>query len=130
LTLTLKKVVPLRGLFVDLVRIITVLPSIEIQRRARSLHQAVRAVRRQAAGTPRRSEQDRARLRRAIAIVDRLMPGKPSCIRRALLEIRLDAGAAQERLLAGFKAQGGSRSGHAWLESQGTSERFDAVITV
>jgi hypothetical protein len=42
----------------------------------------------------------------------------------------LDAGAGRERLLAGFKAGGVLGSGHAWLESQPVTERYDAVIPI
>jgi hypothetical protein len=44
----------------------------------------------------------------------------------------LDSSAAQERLLAGFKAGGGYQSGHAWLESDVSQPQrsFDAVITI
>jgi hypothetical protein len=42
----------------------------------------------------------------------------------------LDAGAASERLLAGFKAGGRRASGHAWLESHAVTERYDAVISI
>jgi hypothetical protein len=42
----------------------------------------------------------------------------------------LDAGAAGEQLLAGFKAGGVPASGHAWLESHGVSETYDAVISI
>jgi len=57
------------------------------------------------------------------------MPNGPNCLRRSLLEMSLDRGAAQEKLLAGYKAGGLVGSGHAWLESESTSERYDAVIS-
>jgi hypothetical protein len=52
-----------------------------------------------------------------IAAADRRFPDGGNCFRRALLEMSLDAGAAQERLCLGLKAAGGPRSGHAWLSS-------------
>ena len=58
---------------------------------------------------------NRARLQRVIAAIDARLPGDPSCYRRALLEICLDAGAAEEPLHMGLKVPGGHRTGHAWL---------------
>jgi hypothetical protein len=54
-----------------------------------------------------------------IAVVDRWLPGEPSCYRRVLLEMTLDAGAAEETLHMGLRVPGGPRSGHAWLGGSG-----------
>jgi hypothetical protein len=112
----------------ELLRVVVALPEVEANRRLTSPQRAVRAARRRAMRAPERSLEARQRLRRAIAIVDRLVPGRDNCLRRSLLEVSLDAGAARERLLAGFKAGGAPASGHAWLESHAVSERYDAVI--
>lgn len=119
-------------LFADLFRIVQAVPVVEYQRRRLSLHRAVALARTGAAKAQGRSASERALLRRAILAVDRRMPGGPNCVRRALLEIRLDSAAAQERLFAGFKAGGGPRSGHAWLESHQdpASSSFDATIAI
>jgi hypothetical protein len=70
-------------------------------------------------------------LKRAIAAVDARYPGGPNCVRRSLLEMALDRGAAGESLFAGFKAGGGKQTGHAWLASDPTPvERYDAVLTI
>ncbi|MEO5769585.1 MAG: lasso peptide biosynthesis protein [Polyangia bacterium] len=114
----------------ELVRVLRVLPSVEFSRRSHSLHQSVGRVRSRAAGAALRSEEARAVLRRAIVAVDARMPGGANCVRRSLLEMRLDAGAARERLLAGFRAGGVPKSGHAWLESHPNQETFDAVISI
>jgi hypothetical protein len=68
-----------------------------------------------------------------IALVDRVLPGEPNCLRRALLEIALDAGAAEEPLHLGLKVPGGPRSGHAWLASwpdAANASAYDAVLEV
>ena len=118
------------SLLLALVRSLLALPRIEADRRDLSLHDAVAKARRRATGRSVRTAQARAALRRAIGIVDRLAPGGPNCVRRSLLEMSLDAGAASERLLAGFKSGGGPKSGHAWLESHPNTDRFDAVVTL
>jgi hypothetical protein len=43
------------------------------------------------------------------------MPGGENCYRRALVEIALDRGAAQEPVHFAFRSRGGHGSGHAWL---------------
>jgi hypothetical protein len=113
-----------------LVRSVAALPRIEGDRRALSLHDAVARARRRARRHVARGAEAREALRRAIGIVDRLIPGGPNCVRRSLLEISLDAGAAHEHLFAGFKAGGGPKSGHAWLESHQNTDRFDAVVRI
>jgi hypothetical protein len=66
-----------------------------------------------------------------IAAVDARIPGGSNCYRRALVEMALDASAAEERLFFGLKAHGGARSGHAWLASWPDSANagvYDAVL--
>jgi len=58
------------------------------------------------------------------------MPTGGNCLRRSLLEMSLDAGAASERLLAGFRTGGATTSGHAWLESDAVREHYDAIIPI
>lgn len=114
----------------EIARVIVALPEVEANRRLTSPHRAAQAARRRARRAPVRSADARQRLCRAIALVDRWMPGGGNCLRRSLLEMTLDAGAARERLLAGLKAGGESGSGHAWLESHAVSETYDAVISI
>jgi hypothetical protein len=80
-------------------------------------------------GSRRRSRdpRDRRLLRAMIARVDALMPGGPNCYRRALLEMALDACAAEERLHFGLSPGGGQGSGHAWLESWGEGAKAYAA---
>jgi hypothetical protein len=113
----------------EMVRVLFAAPRVELHRRRSSLHHAARLIRKRSSRRLR-APDDRARLRRAISIVDARLPGGPNCVRRALLEMALDRGAANEKLLAGFVSGGGPKSGHAWLESERVAERYDAVITV
>jgi hypothetical protein len=115
---------------IDFLRVLGILPIVEWRRRRLSLHRAVARARADAGKVGARSTVGRARLRRLITAVDARMPGGANCVRRALLEMSLDATAAQERLFAGLKTGGGPRSGHAWLESEPVRESYDAVIAV
>jgi hypothetical protein len=114
----------------DLARVLGVLVRVEADRRALSVHYAVQRARRRAVHLPARSPARRRQLRQAISAADGLVPGGRNCVRRSLLELSLDGGAAKERFLAGFVSGGGSRSGHAWLESQPEGRTFDAVVTI
>jgi len=114
----------------ETLRVLLAVPGVELRRRRSSLHNAVQAVRQRSSLRPSRSSKGRIRLRRAIAIVDARLPGGPNCVRRSLLEMALDRGAAREKLFAGFVSGGGPKSGHAWLESESGTRRYDAVIAI
>ena len=118
------------GLVADCLRVLGVLPLIELRRRRTSLH-AVAAVAR-GLGEARGARQParRAGLKRVIGAIDRRLPDGGNCVRRALLEMALDRTAARERLFAGFRSGGGLKSGHAWLESDVDRSVYDAVITI
>jgi len=118
---------------VEMARVLVTVPRVEIDRRRSSLHHAVRIMRQRSSKRAARSLEGRRRLRSAIAFVDARLPGGPNCVRRSLLEMALDAGAAREKLLAGFVSGGGKKSGHAWLEFESGPEvddKFDAVIAI
>jgi hypothetical protein len=115
---------------VEVARVVLAVPRVEAQRRRSSLHHAVSAVRKQSSRRPARSLDARARLRRAIAVVDARLPGGPNCVRRSLLEMALDGGAAREKFLAGFVSGGGRKSGHAWLEFEPVHDQYDAVLSI
>jgi hypothetical protein len=102
-------------LLAELVRVARMLPAVERGRRAEGPEPLVERLRARGRGQARRGPDARADLRRVIAAVDRCLPGEPSCYRRALLEMGLDAGAAGEPLRMGLRVPGGPRSGHAWL---------------
>jgi hypothetical protein len=114
----------------ELARVVLAVPGVEFRRRRSSLHHAVSEIRKQSVRRRARSLDGRLRLRLAIAVVDARLPGGANCVRRSLLEMALDRGAANEKLFAGFVAGGGPKSGHAWLESQRNDQRFDAVFAV
>jgi hypothetical protein len=77
-----------------------------------------------------RSQRERVLLRQAISAVDRVMPGGANCYRRVLLEIALDAGAAAEPVMLGFRSDGGAASGHAWLAHERQVAAYDTVLSV
>lgn len=118
-------------MLIELIRVVWLMPRVELQRQRLSLHAAVKAARLRAS-TRARSAAAREQLRQAIAAVDRRMSGGPNCVRRVLLEMNLDRAAAADTLLAGFKAGGGESSGHAWLASHPDPDRraFDAIISI
>jgi Transglutaminase-like superfamily len=118
------------SLVAELSRVFLEAPRIEYLRRNRSLHFAVRRVRALSRRKTMRDVGARVLLRRAIALVDARFPGGPNCVRRSLLEIALDRGAANEQMFAGIRHGGGSGSGHAWLESHPVSDSYDAVLTI
>lgn len=95
-----------------------------------SLHRAVAVARSGGLELGARSPAARTRLKRVIGAVDRRLPGGQNCVRRALIEMALDGGAARERFFAGLQTGGGPGSGHAWLESDSATERYDAVIAI
>ena len=117
----------------ELGRVLLALPGIEEARQQLGPRPAVEVARRLGRETHRRrSESARASLRRAIGWADRrLLPRGGNCYRRVLLEIALDAGAADEPVMMGFRAAGGPGSGHAWLRSAPPQDQvYDAVISV
>jgi hypothetical protein len=120
----------LLGVALELARVVAVLPRVELARRTQGPKHAVPTLRRLGRRRPRRADDARAALRRTIAAIDARLPGGGNCYRRVLLEVALDAGAAEERVALGVRAGGGVRSGHAWL-GEGPSddgERYDLVI--
>jgi hypothetical protein len=81
-----------------------------------------------------RSEQERRVLHGVISRVDRLWPGGPNCYRRVLFEIAMDRGAARESVQLGFRSDGGTGSGHAWIgdgiASDGKRQPYDAIVSI
>jgi hypothetical protein len=115
-------------LCLEAVRTALVLPQVELGRHLEGPKTLVDRLRARGRLAARRGPEERARLQRVIALCDRILPGEPSCYRRALLEIRLDAGAAEEELHMGLRVPGGPRSGHAWLGSAAPAERYDVQL--
>lgn len=107
--------------FADLLRVVAMVPRVEIGRRFRGPSQLLPALRRRGARAAIRSATARVGLRRVIWFVDRLLtPRGGDCYRRALLEVALDPQAAAEPLMIGLRAGGRTRSGHVWLGSATT----------
>jgi hypothetical protein len=87
---------------------------------------AVRAMRNLGAHAPCRGPIGRARLRRAIGWIDVLHPSGPSCYRRTLLELSLDAKAARETIVFGLNV---GRTGHVAFKD--TEDRtFDVAYEI
>jgi hypothetical protein len=95
------------------------------------LQPLITRLRRRGQSCKRRDSGARSCLKRAVGRVDRLFPGGPNCFRRVLLEIALDAGAAEEEIYLALRSGGGPGTGHACLASDRTPlERYDAHFVV
>jgi hypothetical protein len=104
---------------------------VEIDRRRLGTRPAVLRARARGCRAPTRDVAARAQLRRAVAAVDARWPGGPNCLRRALLEASLDAGAAREPIFLHIDAAGGRGTGHARLASVPEDGRsYDATIAL
>ncbi len=115
----------------DLARLLLAAVPVEVARRSLGPAVVLRAARYLGKRARLRNEAERRRLRRGIGWVDRCWPGAPNCYRRALLETVLDRGAAGERLHMGLRRSGAPRSGHVWLDVEGTpAEAYDFEVTV
>jgi len=80
--------------------------------------------------TPR-APGERAWLQRAIAAIDRRLPGGERCYRRVLVEVALDPAAAAEPFVLGLDRSGQPRSGHAWLGGRrGRAEPYEVEISL
>jgi hypothetical protein len=117
--------------FLDLGRVLSVLPSIEFARNRLGPGPLVSRFRLDGARRRSRSEAERSRLRAAIASVDARLPGGGNCYRRVLLEISLDPDAAKQPFFMGLVAGCEPFSGHAWLGAQaGAARSYDAIISL
>jgi hypothetical protein len=115
----------------DFVRALWLLPSVERARLSWGPAPAIEFFRKMGRTQRARTAPQRAMLRRAVALADRLWPGEPNCYRRVLLEVAMDAGAAEERVNLGLKAHGGPRSGHAWLGSApDVADTYDVALSL
>ncbi|HEU4384507.1 MAG TPA: hypothetical protein VFR85_13555 [Anaeromyxobacteraceae bacterium] len=108
---------------------LAVLVPVELDRRRLGTRPAVLRARARGHRARARDGVDRAPLRRAVAALDARCPGGPNCLRRALLEASLDAGAAREPIHLHLHACGGPGSGHARLASVPEDGRvYDATL--
>ncbi len=115
----------------DLLRCTFALPSVEAGRLREGIGPLVLRIRVRGRDALCRDEKRRDGLRRAIRLVDRVMPGGPNCYRRVLLEVALDAGAAREPINLGLMTSGKPKSGHAWLgDRRDSAVRYDAELAL
>ncbi|MEO6574908.1 MAG: class I SAM-dependent methyltransferase, partial [Polyangiaceae bacterium] len=114
------------SLATELIGVIAALPRVERARRSMGPAPVVALLRAGAARTERRDPARRARLRTAIRICDRLLPFGGGCYRRSLLEMALDAGAADETLFLGLRGT----DGHAWLENAAPADALEVTFAV
>jgi Transglutaminase-like superfamily len=121
----------LEGVLGDGLRIVALLPLVEIARRRFGPRPLVGALRDLGSRGKRRSDSDRLLLRRLIGAIDRRLPDGGNCFRRTLLEIGLDPASAQEPVYFGLRKQGGPKSGHAWLRGdREPDQRYDAEFAL
>jgi len=122
---------PSPALLVELGRVARLLIVVERDRSNLGPCPAAARARTRGGGTRARPKSERDVLRRAISILDARMRGGPNCLRRALLEMSLDRGAAGEALHLQVSANGEPGSGHARLESWPEDGRtFDATFVI
>jgi hypothetical protein len=118
-------------LLADACRVMAVLWRVEVARRQWGAGRSLAHFRESGRNGRNRNAAARADLQRLIRFVDRLMPGRPNCFRRVLLEVALEPAAAAERVMLGLKAGLAQRSGHAWLENAGPApEQYDTQLSV
>jgi hypothetical protein len=115
----------------DLLSVVCLSVRVDLSRRRIGPQQLVAALRVRGMSARRRSPFQRSRLRRLIATVDRFFPSGGNCYRRALVEIGMDADAAEEPFYLGLRAGGGKNSGHAWLSSEPVApNKYDATFVL
>ena len=114
----------------EMLEVLWFFPRVELWRRRLGFHESIAVARARGAGRRSRSRESRDRLRQLIGAIDRRLPDGGNCVRRAMLEMSLDKGAANETLFAGISSRGGPKSGHALLASDDAPEQYDAVFSM
>jgi hypothetical protein len=114
------------GFWVDVGRVLAVLPSVERWRRFAGTQAGVDHARALGRLAPVRDKARRARLRGAIRLVDRLCGA--SCHRRVLLTTALDPTAARTPIHIGLDASGRPSSGHMWLATERVNDRYALTL--
>jgi hypothetical protein len=118
----------------EIVRVLAVAARVERARTSVGPQPLLSSLRAEGGQKAARSPAARARLARAVRVVERCFPGGPNCYRRVLLEVALDAGAARQAVRFGLMAGGGPGSGHAYFQGdeagrqEATAQRFDVVF--
>jgi hypothetical protein len=116
------------ALAVDLGHVLLALPAVERGRRRSPAGPLLAQMRARGSARRARSSPSRARLARAIGWVDRLGPGGPNCLRRALLRVALDPEAAREPFVFGLNVA--EAKGHAWVTGTEEPARYDVEFRV
>jgi hypothetical protein len=117
-------------MLLNAMRVLVELPRVEVGRIFEGPAPLVARLRSCGEHRRHRTEEERARLKKVVAWIDGHLPGGGNCYRRSLLEVALDRGAAREPFHLGLRADGGARSGHAWLGTDVDGRRYDAVISL
>jgi hypothetical protein len=107
-------------------RAVAIVVQAERTRTREAPERAVALMRERGARQPARGPIGRSRLRLAIGWVDAFFPRGPNCFRRTLIEIALDAGAAQETLVFGLDVD---KTGHVWFKDA-EDRAFDVTFDV
>lgn len=111
---------------VEIARAIALAREAERLRLANAPERAVHAMRERGRRGNARGPIGRARLCRAIGWVDAAFPGGPNCLRRTLVEIGLDANAAEETLVFGLDV---GRTGHVAFKDR-EDRGFDVAFEI
>jgi hypothetical protein len=115
----------------DLIRVILLSVPLDRARKRQGPAELIARVRRRGRGARHRPAAERARLKYLISLVDSFFPSGPNCYRRTLIELALDAGAAEEPVHFALRSGGGAGSGHAYLASDGKpADTYDVVFTM
>lgn len=111
---------------VEIDRVLRSIVRVENTRRQVPPERAIATMRARGRRCSKRSLVGRARLRRAIGWIDALMPGGENCYRRTLLELGLDAGAANETLVFGLDI---GKTGHVAFKGREEAS-FDVAFEI
>ncbi len=111
---------------VELARVLRHVRAIDERRTKDTPQRVLDELRTRGATSKERGPIGRARLRRAIGWVDAMLPGGPSCYRRVLLELALDAGAARETVVFGLDV---GSTGHVAFEDR-EERTFDVAFAI
>lgn len=116
----------LLALSVELARALRVAREAERLRMTAGPAEAIATQRAKGRRRPRRDAIARRRLRTAVSWLDARWPGGGNCFRRVLIELALDAGAAEERLVFGLDV---GKTGHVAFEGA-EDATFDVAFAV
>jgi hypothetical protein len=118
------------SVIVDALRVMWMVPRLARLRREVGTGAVIASARAFGRGGLRRAPQSRRNLQRVIRAIDRILPGEPNCLRRVLLELSLDEGAASEPVVLGVNVGLGKSTGHVWLgTAPPPNNRYDVKLS-